>query len=141
MLGSSSIPTWPCHGRACGLMMSQRTLARSPVGTGTAIGTRSGSVTGAVLVVRMLRLSERFAGAVGSRQHLGVDEAIVEMALHGDRLAFRHQLAAFAARTSVNQRASTVVLDDEFVAEHFGNLTLDRDGRAVLQLCDRSRLQ
>src|ERR1035441_6787002 len=66
---------------------------------------------------------------------------VVEMALHGDRLAFRHQLAAFAARTSVNQRASTVVLDDEFVAEHFGNLTLDRDGRAVLQLRDRPRLQ
>jgi hypothetical protein len=44
-------------------------------------------------------------------------------------------------RPGVHQRAAAIVLHDEFVAKHFGNLTLDRDGRAVLQLCDRSRLQ
>src|ERR1019366_927106 len=89
----------------------------------------------------MLRRSKRFAGAIGARHHIGVDEAIVEMALYGDRLAFRHQLAAFPVWPSVYQRAAAVVLDDKFIAEHFGHLTLDRYWRAVLQLCDRSWLQ
>ena len=92
-------------------------------------------------MVRMLRRSERFAGTVGARHHIGVDEAMFETALHGDRLALRHQLAAFAARPGVHQHAAAVILDDEFVAEHLGHLPLDRNGTGIRHLSDRRRLQ
>jgi hypothetical protein len=75
----------------------------------------------------MLRRSERDAGAVGSRHHIGVDEAIFEMALDGDRLTFRHQLSAFTAGPGVHQHAAAVVLDDKFVAKDLGDLPFDRD--------------
>ena len=45
------------------------------------------------------------AGAVGPRHHIGVDEAVCELALDGDRFTFGHQTSAFAARSRVHQRS------------------------------------
>jgi hypothetical protein len=91
--------------------------------------------------VRMFRRSKRFAGAVGPGHHLGMKEALVETALDGNRLAFRHRLSTFAARSYIHQRAAAVVLNDELVDEYLGNLPFYRDGITVFHLRDRRRLQ
>src|SRR5665213_4038541 len=88
-----------------------------------AVGARAGPVA-----AMGMRRPKRFAGAIGARHDFGVDEAVVETALDGNRLTRLHQVSAFAARPGFHQRAAAIVPDDELVAEDFGDLSLYRDG-------------
>ena len=68
-----------------------------------------------------------------------MDEAAFEAALDRDRLGRRDEPAAFALRTGFDQRTAASVLEDEFVAEDFGNLALHRDLTPIAHRSDRGR--
>ncbi|MER9946625.1 hypothetical protein [Mesorhizobium sp. M0047] len=58
---------------------------------------------------------QAFGTAVGMDDDVAVDEAIVEMALYGQRLAGGDELATLAAPTGLDQRTAAAVVDDELV--------------------------
>src|ERR1700722_6465620 len=97
--------------------------------------------TRAAFGARGMWRSKRFAAAIGSRHYLGVNETVIETSLDADRLSFRHQPSVFAAWPRFPQRATAIVLDDELVAEDFGDLPLYGDGTEVRHLCYRRGLQ
>ena len=62
-------------------------------------------------------------------EHLRIDHATVEPALHRDRFILGDVLAASTTRAGFDQRAAAVVLDDELVAEDLGHAALHGDRR------------
>jgi hypothetical protein len=84
---------------------------------------------------------ESLVAAIGMSEHLGVHDAAIEPALHGDGLALGDQYAIFAARSGVDQSAAAAVLHHELVAEDLGDVAPDRDRTAFGHPVDRGWLQ
>ncbi|HTK14530.1 MAG TPA: hypothetical protein VL402_12090 [Xanthobacteraceae bacterium] len=87
------------------------------------------------------RRTKGFDPAIRMRNHLRMDHATVETALHRHTFVLVDNLASVAARSCVDQRSATIVLNDELVAKDFGDLALHGDGHCVFHLGDRCGLQ
>lgn len=66
-----------------------------------------------------------------------MNEAVVETALHGDGLADRHEIAAFARPARLDQRPGGPVIHHELVAEDLDNLAFERHRPAGAEVGDR----
>jgi hypothetical protein len=70
-----------------------------------------------------------------------MDESVLEPALDSHVFGLGDELAAFAQAAGVDERAPAVVLNDEFVAEDLGDLTLHCDLAPVMHGSDRGGRQ
>jgi hypothetical protein len=75
------------------------------------------------------------------RDDLGPDDAPVKHALDGDRLSPYRGIGVLAAGSEIDQCTATPVIEDELVAEYFGDRAFHRSGISVLQFADGARLQ
>ncbi|WLA49712.1 MULTISPECIES: hypothetical protein [Bradyrhizobium] len=74
------------------------------------------------------------------RDDLSAEDALIEHALDCHRLAF-DDVGVLAARSEIDQSAAAAVLDNEHVAEDFGDVAAHGGWAAGLQPVYRSRLQ
>ena len=61
------------------------------------------------------RRTKRFGAAVAMLQHLGMDHAAIEPALHRDGFVLGDDVGVFTARTEIDQRATTGIGDDNLL--------------------------
>ena len=81
---------------------------------------------------RRSRRSYEVAAAIGMRDRLCMNGPMLESTLNGHHFGIGDEVSALSATTRVHQGASAIVLNDEFIAEDLGDLTLHRDFAPVV---------
>jgi hypothetical protein len=75
--------------------------------------------------------------AVGVGEHVGVHDAAIKPALHGNRLTLGDHRAILAAGSGIHQRTTAGVLHHELVAKDLRDIALDGDRTSLGHLVDR----
>ena len=86
---------------------------------------------------RWSRRADKIVATIGMRDRLGMNEPMLEPALDGYCFGLGDQVSALAATTRVHEGAPAIVLNDEFVTEDLGDLTLHRHFAPVVHGRDR----